>query len=121
MKDSLPRPQNLPMVPILMQKNPVPTLSPYIFKIHFNIILPSTSRSSICSLSYRFSDHNSLYISDMSLPGFNILINQYHHNLRLWCPRPIPSDNQSKIFTSFLISPVPATCSTKCILLDLTL
>jgi len=30
---------------ILSQLNPVHTLTPYSFKIHFNIILPSMSRS----------------------------------------------------------------------------
>jgi len=36
--------------------NPVPTLTPYFFKIHFNIILLFTLRSSKLCLPFRFSD-----------------------------------------------------------------
>jgi hypothetical protein len=35
-----------PLVPTLSQMNPVDTLTHYLFKIHFNIILPSTPRTS---------------------------------------------------------------------------
>jgi hypothetical protein len=35
-----------PLVPIMSKTNPIYTLSPHSFKIHFNIILSSTPRSS---------------------------------------------------------------------------
>jgi hypothetical protein len=35
-----------PLVPILIQINPIHTTSSYLFQINFNIILPITSRSS---------------------------------------------------------------------------
>lgn len=38
--------KNPPLVPVLNQVKPFPTLTPYVSKIHFNTILPSvTSRS----------------------------------------------------------------------------
>jgi hypothetical protein len=36
---SLPYSQELSLIPILSRINPVHTLTPYFFKIHFNIIL----------------------------------------------------------------------------------
>jgi len=33
--------KEMPLVPILSQMNPVHTLTPYLFKINFNIILPN--------------------------------------------------------------------------------
>jgi len=45
-KCSLPCLQNLPLFPILSQMKPVHTFKTYVFKTHFNIILPSTTRSS---------------------------------------------------------------------------
>ena len=39
-----------PLIPILIKINPVHILPSYIFKIHFNIILPSTATSSKSSL-----------------------------------------------------------------------
>jgi len=42
---------NLPLVPIISQKNPVHTLPSYFFQIHFSIILPLMPRSSKCSFS----------------------------------------------------------------------
>jgi hypothetical protein len=38
------------MIPLLKQMHPVHTFPPYFFKLHSNIILPSTSRSSEWSL-----------------------------------------------------------------------
>jgi len=45
---------SLPLVPLLNEINPVPTLPTYFFKIHFNIILPSMPMSSKCSFTFRF-------------------------------------------------------------------
>jgi len=45
-----------PMVPILIQMNPIHILPPYSLKIHSNIIFPFTPRSS-CDL-FRFPNQN---------------------------------------------------------------
>jgi len=47
---------NLPLVSILSQLHLVHTFSPYFPKIHSDVILPSTPRSSECSLPFRLSD-----------------------------------------------------------------
>jgi hypothetical protein len=44
-----------PLVPSLSHINPVHTISTYFSTIHFNIILPSMSMSSYCSLSFWLS------------------------------------------------------------------
>jgi len=54
------------LVPILSQIRLVHTFPPYFLKIHFNIILPSTRRSSEKSLPFRFSDQNFVHISQLS-------------------------------------------------------
>jgi hypothetical protein len=44
-----------PLVPILSQFDPFPTIPSYLSKIHFNIVHPPTSSSSQWSLSFRIS------------------------------------------------------------------
>jgi len=51
------------VVPILSQINPLPTLQSNLFKIHFNIILPSMPKSSKWYLSFRFPHQNPVCIS----------------------------------------------------------
>ena len=46
--------KGLPIFPILSQKNPDYVLPLNLFKIHFNITLPFTPKSSTKSLSFRF-------------------------------------------------------------------
>lgn len=58
---------------IQSQINSLHTLQTYIFKIHFNIFLPSKPRSSKCSLPFRFSGQNSVWIS--------------HHLYAPWIPQ----------------------------------
>jgi hypothetical protein len=62
----------LPLIPILNQLNPIPTLTLYSFKINFNIVLPSMPRSPKWALPFsvlrlilykRFSFPHSCYIS----------------------------------------------------------
>jgi hypothetical protein len=69
---------NSPMVPVLSQMHPVHTFPPYFPKIHSNIILSSTTRSSEWSLPFRFSDQNFVRISHLSracyIPTHLILI-----------------------------------------------
>jgi len=69
--------------PFLSQMNSVHTLASYSSKIHFNITLPSTPRSSNCSLPFRFSDLNfcihssssfAPYVSHSSYNHFSALI-----------------------------------------------
>jgi hypothetical protein len=44
-----------PLVPILSQIDPIPTIPSYLSKIHFNIVHPPTSWSSLWSLSFYIS------------------------------------------------------------------
>jgi hypothetical protein len=48
---------------MVSQMNPIHTLSPYTLKICFNIIFSSMSRSSMCSLPFRFSNLNFVQIT----------------------------------------------------------
>ena len=34
-----------PIIPILSRINPIPRIDAYLFKVHYNIVLPSTLRS----------------------------------------------------------------------------
>jgi len=47
------------LVPILGHMNSFQNFPPYFPKIHSHIMLPSTSRSSECSLLFRFSNQKS--------------------------------------------------------------
>jgi hypothetical protein len=55
-----------PLVPIMSKMNPLHNLLPYLFKIHFNIILTSVSNSPKRSISNKFSHQASLCISFLS-------------------------------------------------------
>ena len=48
--------KSLLLVPLLSQLNPVLTLTPYVFDIQFNIMLPSTSECTKWPLFFRFAD-----------------------------------------------------------------
>jgi hypothetical protein len=54
--------KNPPGFPFLSHINSVHTLIPYCLKIHFNIILPYTSKSRKWSISFRFYDRNFISI-----------------------------------------------------------
>jgi hypothetical protein len=54
------------MDPILKQINPINILKPYLRKIHFNIIISPTPRSSEWSLPFRLSNQNSICISHLT-------------------------------------------------------
>jgi hypothetical protein len=54
--------KRLPVIPILSQMNPAHTLQPYFLKLHFNIVLPSTTRSSQYTLPLIFFQLSRCYI-----------------------------------------------------------
>jgi hypothetical protein len=59
-----------PLVPILSHAHPVHNFPPYISKIHFNIILPSTPTSFNWSLPFRFPNESTACISQLSHPCY---------------------------------------------------
>ena len=59
---------------ILSQVSPLAALLSHFFKIPFSIILPSTSRSSDCYLSFRFSPPSSVSISLLFQTDSNAVI-----------------------------------------------
>jgi hypothetical protein len=61
---------SLPPVPILSQIDPIPTIPSYLYKIHFNIVHPSTSWSSQWSLSFWLSHQNPICIPVTSKTDF---------------------------------------------------
>ena len=74
-----------PTVPILSQLHPVPTTPSHFLKVHFNIILPSTSWSPQWSLSLRFPHQNVvptspfLHTCNMSRPSHSSRFYQPHN------------------------------------------
>jgi len=50
--------KSLPLRPVLNQINPVHNFLPYFSKIHSNVVLPSTPRSSKWSRPFKFPDTN---------------------------------------------------------------
>ena len=96
----------LPLVTILTQIISVHPYPSSLFKIYFNIIFPSTPRSSKLSLSFRFPYHNCVCICNslhtycmchfLVIPGF-ITQNLLDEDYKL----------RSSLFSSFLQSPMP--------------
>ena len=54
----MPHSQGSPVIPMLNRIYPIPRIDTYFFKIHFNIALPSTPKSSKRSLSCRYTSYN---------------------------------------------------------------
>jgi hypothetical protein len=67
--------KSLPLVPILSYMNPLHTLPPYLFKIHFNIILPSMPGFQVvCTIQVfwqKFCKHLSLLPCVLHVPPPN--------------------------------------------------
>ena len=68
-----------PPAPILCQLDPVHTPTFYFLKIHLNIILPSTSGSPKCSLSFMFPHQNPVYAT--LLPHTRYVLHPSHSSL----------------------------------------
>jgi hypothetical protein len=66
---SLPYPQQ-PATSLQSKLNTLHDLSSYLFNIHFNIILPSTTRSSNCSFSFRFDNQNLNFTHDPTIRNY---------------------------------------------------
>jgi hypothetical protein len=62
---SLPCSQSSPLDPILSQPNPVRPTNRYLHKVHLNVILPPTPRSSQWSLTFGPPNQNPLNISPL--------------------------------------------------------
>jgi hypothetical protein len=62
-----------PPVPTLSQMNQIHIPKPYFYNIHFNIILPSTPRSSDWSLPLRLPDQNFERISRLPHENNNMM------------------------------------------------
>jgi len=58
--------KSLPLTHMLSQMNPFCTFPPYFPKTHYNVLLPSTLRSSEWSLPFRFSNQNVVCLSHLS-------------------------------------------------------
>jgi hypothetical protein len=56
-----------PLDPILSQPNPVHPIDPYLPKVHFNVILPPTPRSSQWSLAFGPPNQNSVNTSPLPM------------------------------------------------------
>jgi len=72
-----------PLVPILSQMHPVHIFPPYFPKIRYNIILPSTPRSSAWSFLFTFPNRNIACIYNLSHPCY--VPRPYHPR---WIDRP---------------------------------
>jgi hypothetical protein len=80
-----------PFVPVLNQTNPFQALQSYFVNTHFNIILPSTPRSSSWSLSVRFPGRTPAGISLYPITYIYIYIYIYgplRHVLVPWADKP---------------------------------
>jgi hypothetical protein len=74
--------------PVLSLMNPVHTFPLYFLKIHFNIILPSSSRSSEWSLPFMFSNQNCRNANYLSRPSNPLC---FYHPSNIWQRFPPPS------------------------------
>ena len=78
-----------PLVPVLSQIDPVHTPTSHFLKSHLNIIFPSTTGSSMWSLSLRFPHQNPLYTSP--LPSHTCYMPRPSHSSQFSHPNNIGS------------------------------
>jgi len=88
------------LVPILSHINPADAFKAYFFKIHFNIILPSTPRSSKWFLSFRFSHQNLVCTCPLSHAFHMPRPCWFDHQDNTWWGVPI-----MKLFAKFPLAP----------------